>query len=89
VKSACEYPLKQIAANSDVELDRGELERVSNDKELTYDFLSGEVVNAFNAGIIDPALVVSTALKNAAAAANLFLLTKAAITTVEDTGEEL
>lgn len=89
VKAACEYPLRQIAENSGVELDRGELEEITRDIHKTYDFRSGEVVDAFNEGIIDPAKVVTTALKNATAAACLFLINKAAITTVEDTGEEL
>ena len=89
VKAACEYPLKQIAKNSAVEMDKGEVDKIIKDFRLTYNFLTGEVVDAFNEGVIDPLKVVTTALKNAVSAANLFLVTKAAITTVEETGEEL
>jgi chaperonin GroEL (HSP60 family) len=39
--------------------------------------------------VIDPAIVVKTALINAASAANMFLITDAAIVTLEDSGEEL
>jgi chaperonin GroEL len=89
VRQSCQYPLKQIAKNSEVELDRGDLTKIVDNNDLTYDFRSGEVVNAFKGGVIDPAKVVTTALQNATAAAVLFLITDAAIVTIEDGGEEI
>ena len=89
VRESCQYPLKQIAQNSAVELDKGDLSRIVDQNELTYDFRTGEVVDAFKSGVIDPTKVVTTALQNAAAAAVLFLITDAAIVTIEDSGEEL
>lgn len=89
VREACQYPLRQIANNSAVDLDKGDLTSIVDDTAKTYDFKTGEVVDAYKSGIIDPARVVVTALKNAAAAAVLFLITEAAIVTIEDSGEEL
>lgn len=89
VAEACKYPLRQIAANSDVALRKAELARIVDDNSVTYDFKTGEIVDAFKYGVIDPAKVVTTALQNAAAAAILFLITDAAIVTITDDGEEI
>jgi chaperonin GroEL len=46
---------------------------------MTIDFKTGEVVDAFEHGILDPAKVVTSALENAASGAALFLTTEAAV----------
>src|SRR5690606_16019553 len=79
VRKALEEPLKQIAVNAGLE--GGVIvERVRN---LTpgegLDAASGEYVNMFEAGIIDPAKVTRSALQNAASIAGLFLTTEAVI----------
>ncbi|MDL2342332.1 MAG: chaperonin GroEL [Patescibacteria group bacterium] len=89
VSQALKYPLRQIATNADIELDKGDLQAVVDNTTKTFDFRTGEVVDAYNSGVIDPALVVKTALVNAASAAIMFLITDAAIVTIEDNGEEL
>ncbi|WP_214326465.1 chaperonin GroEL [Nonomuraea sediminis] len=79
VKKALEEPLKQIAVNAGLE-GGVVVEKVRN---LTpgegLNAASGEYVNMFEAGIIDPAKVTRSALQNAASIAALFLTTEAVI----------
>ncbi|MET8863384.1 chaperonin GroEL [Nonomuraea sp. NPDC049421] len=79
VKKALEEPLKQIAVNAGLE-GGVVVERVRN---LTpgegLNAASGEYVNMFESGIIDPAKVTRSALQNAASIAALFLTTEAVI----------
>lgn len=89
VREACQWPLKQIALNAAVELGKDDYEDILEDDFSTLDFRTGEVVDGYERGIIDPAKVVTTALQNAASSAVLFLLTEAAIVTLQDEGEEL
>lgn len=89
VVKACYEPIKQMALNSGLELDKADLERVANDKELTIDFYTGNVVNAREAGIIDPSLVTISAVKNAASEAALFVITEGAVSITEDDSEKV
>jgi chaperonin GroEL len=79
VRKALEEPLKQIAVNAGLE-GGVVVERVRN---LTpgqgLNAASGEYVNMFESGIIDPAKVTRSALQNAASIAALFLTTEAVI----------
>ncbi|MGW6498362.1 chaperonin GroEL [Nonomuraea angiospora] len=79
VRKALEEPLKQIAVNAGLE-GGVVVERVRN---LTpgegLNAASGEYVNMFEAGILDPAKVTRSALQNAASIAALFLTTEAVI----------
>ncbi|MFB9427691.1 TCP-1/cpn60 chaperonin family protein, partial [Nonomuraea rubra] len=79
VKKALEEPLKQIAVNAGLE-GGVVVEKVRN---LTpgegLNAASGEYVNMFESGIIDPAKVTRSALQNAASIAALFLTTEAVI----------
>ncbi|MEV4891924.1 chaperonin GroEL [Nonomuraea sp. NPDC055795] len=79
VKKALEEPLKQIAVNAGLE-GGVVVERVRN---LTpgegLNAATGEYVNMFDAGILDPAKVTRSALQNAASIAALFLTTEAVI----------
>ncbi|GGS72934.1 60 kDa chaperonin 2 [Planobispora rosea] len=79
VKKALEEPLKQIAVNAGLE-GGVVVERVRN---LTpgegLNAATGEYVNMFESGIIDPAKVTRSALQNAASIAALFLTTEAVI----------
>lgn len=89
VVKACYEPIKIMAANSGLELDKADLERVAADKTLTIDFYTGKVVNAFDAGIIDPSLVTVSAVKNAASEAALFVITEGTISISEDDSEKV
>ncbi|MEV4246672.1 chaperonin GroEL [Streptosporangium canum] len=79
VKKALEEPLKQIAVNAGLE-GGVVVERV---RDLApgegLDAATGEYVNMFESGIIDPAKVTRSALRNAASIAALFLTTEAVI----------
>lgn len=89
VVKACYEPIKQMALNSGLELDKADLKKVSEDKKLTIDFYTGDVVDAFKAGIIDPSLVTVSAVKNAAAEAALFVITEGAVTAAQDDSEKI
>jgi len=76
---ALEEPVRTIAANAGQE---GSVivERLKNEQVgVGYNAASGEWVNMFEAGIVDPAKVTRTALQNAASVAAMFLTTEAVI----------
>ncbi|RBQ15517.1 chaperonin GroEL [Spongiactinospora rosea] len=79
VRKSLEEPLKQIAVNAGLE-GGVVVEKVRN---LTpgegLNAATGEYVNMFKAGILDPAKVTRSALQNAASIAALFLTTEAVI----------
>ena len=79
VRRALEEPLKQIAHNAGLE--GGVIvEKVrSLDPGFGLDAATGEYVDMFKAGIIDPTKVTRSALQNAASIAALFLTTEAVI----------
>ena len=84
VKAACEAPIRQLSENS------GENGSVivdeASSKKATegFDVISGEWVDMFKAGIIDPAKVVRTALQNAASIGGLMLTTDTLVTSIKD-----
>ncbi|MFI7058782.1 chaperonin GroEL [Streptosporangium canum] len=79
VRKALEEPLKQIAVNAGLE-GGVVVERVRGlAPGEGLDAATGEYVNMFEAGIIDPAKVTRSALRNAASIAALFLTTEAVI----------
>jgi chaperonin GroEL len=79
VRRALEEPLKQIAVNAGLE-GGVVVEKVrSLEPGLGLNAATGEYVNMFEAGIIDPAKVTRSALQNAASIAALFLTTEAVI----------
>ena len=79
VRTALEAPLRQIAVNAGLE--GGVV--VEKVKTLPpgqgLDAATGQYVDMFKAGIIDPAKVTRSALQNAASIAALFLTTEAVI----------
>ncbi len=85
VKNALVAPLKQIAENAGYE---GSLvaEKVKNAEKDTIGFnaLTGEYVDMFEAGIIDPLKVERIALQNAASIASLLLTTEAIVTEIKE-----
>lgn len=76
---ALEEPIRTIAANAGQEgsviVERLKKEAVG----VGYNAASGEWVNMFEAGIIDPVKVTRSALQNAASVAAMFLTTEAVI----------
>ncbi|MFF2483326.1 chaperonin GroEL [Paenibacillus sp. NPDC058071] len=79
VLRSLEEPIRTIAANAGQE---GSVivERLKNEKVgIGYNAASGEWVNMFEAGIVDPAKVTRSALQNAASVAAMFLTTEAVV----------
>ncbi|QDT23318.1 chaperonin GroEL [Gimesia chilikensis] len=85
VARALEGPIRQIAENCGVDgaVIADEVKALSG--AHGYNAYSGEYVDMFKAGIIDPAKVVKNALKNAASIAGLMLTTQVLITRSEST----
>jgi chaperonin GroEL len=79
VRRALEEPLKQIAINAGLE-GGVVIEKVKGLEAANgLNAATGEYVNMFDAGIIDPAKVTRSALQNASSIAALFLTTEAVI----------
>ncbi|MEK3882375.1 chaperonin GroEL [Paenibacillus sp. PL2-23] len=79
VLRALEEPIRTIAANAGQE---GSVivERLKNEQVgVGYNAATGEWVNMFEAGIVDPAKVTRSALQNAASVAAMFLTTEAVV----------
>ena len=79
VKVAIEAPLKQIALNAGLEpgVVANKVSELPVGQGLNA--ATGEYVDMFAAGIIDPAKVTRSALQNAASIAGLFLTTEAVV----------
>ena len=80
VMKALEAPIRQIVANAGVE---GSIvvNKIGENKSQTYGFnaQTEEYVDMLDAGIVDPAKVVRTALQDAASVAGLLITTEAMI----------
>ena len=91
VINALKSPTAQIVENSgekgDVIVEQL-LERLGKEKNLGYDANTGELVDMFKAGIIDPAKVARTALEMAASVAGLMLTTSVLVTELKDKNKE-
>lgn len=88
IAKVLESPLRQIASNLGVD---GSVV-VEEVKELStnmgYDANTGNYVDMFDAGIVDPAKVSRVALQNAASVAGLLLTTETLITELKEEEEE-
>ena len=80
VRTALQSPFKKILSNAGVE---NWFENIPGEGQV-YDAKSHKIVNALEAGIIDPAKVVITALKNAASVAGTILTTESVVFSVKD-----
>jgi chaperonin GroEL len=79
VYNACEVPFQQILKNAGENPTKWEIILKDVDKKHVPDITNETVVDAFEAGIIDPTKVVRCALENAAAAAVTLLMTECVI----------
>jgi chaperonin GroEL len=79
VKIALDAPLRQIAVNAGLE--GGVVVEKGRGLEPNHglDAATGQYVDLMSAGIIDPAKVTRSALRNAASIAALFLTTEAVV----------
>jgi chaperonin GroEL len=85
---ALEEPIRYIASNSGH--DGGVIadEVKSREGSVGFDANTGEFVDMFKAGIVDPTKVTRSALQNAASIAALMLTTEAMITNIKDDEKE-
>lgn len=86
---ALEEPMRQLAKNAgqDGAVVAENIRRLQNEKENPYigfEILTGEYVDMFEAGIIDPAKVTRSAVENAASIASMILTTEALITDIPE-----
>jgi chaperonin GroEL len=85
IRRACQFPVRQIAENAGKE---GSIVigKLNDGKDLNfgYDAQNDNYTDMVQAGIIDPAKVVRTALQDAASVAGLLLTTEATITDAPD-----
>jgi len=90
VCKALKVPTMQIANNSG---DQGDvivaqlLEKLQKSKNVGYDANTGQFVDMFKAGIIDPAKVARTAMQMAASVAGLMLTTNVLVTEYKEKKE--
>jgi len=89
IKSALEYPLRAIAENAGVDgaVVVNRVRNLENDSD-GYNADSGEYGDLVADGVIDPALVVTTALQNACSVSSLLLTTESLITDIPSKEEE-
>jgi chaperonin GroEL len=91
ISNALKVPTRQIADNSgehgDVIVEQL-LEKLQKDENIGYDANTGQFVNMFKAGIIDPAKVARIALQSATSVAGLMLTTNVLVTDLKDKDEE-
>jgi len=85
---ALEEPIRYIAANSGHDGGVIAEEVKSKSGAVGFDANTGNFVDMFEAGIIDPTKVTRTALQNAASIAALMLTTEAMITNIKDDEKE-
>jgi chaperonin GroEL len=85
VARAIEKPIRTIAENSGVDgAVVAEEVRDQKSPNFGYNANTGEYVDMFKAGIVDPTKVTRTALQNAASIAGLMLTTEVMVTKIED-----
>jgi chaperonin GroEL len=88
VTNALKAPTTQIVENSGEQGDVVVAKLLEKGKNIGYDANTGQFVDMFKAGIIDPAKVARTALEMAASVAGLMLTTNVLVTELKDKDED-
>jgi chaperonin GroEL len=88
VAGALASPTRQIVDNSGGEGDVVVAQLMEKSGNIGYDANTGQFVDMFKAGIIDPAKVARCTLQNAASVAGLMLTTNVLITDLKDDDKE-
>jgi chaperonin GroEL len=88
LKRALEAPARQIAENSAVDGGVVVARMMAGQGNFGFDAARKEYVDLVEAGIVDPAKVVRTALENAVSVASVLLLTEATMTEIPETKRE-
>tara|TARA_Y100000589_G_C27181017_1_gene640744 strand:- start:1026 stop:2660 length:1635 start_codon:yes stop_codon:yes gene_type:complete len=84
MRRALDAPLRQICSNAGVEPSIVAQAVREGKDDFGYDARSGEYVNMFKAGIIDPTKVARVAVQNATSIAGMILTTEAAVTEIPE-----
>jgi chaperonin GroEL len=87
ITRALEKPIRTLASNSGVDgavVAEEVRQRGEKSASIGYNANSGEYVDMFKAGIVDPTKVTRSALQNAASIASLMLTTDVLITKIDD-----
>jgi chaperonin GroEL len=87
IKNAVKAPVMQIAENAGYEPGVVALKVMEADENVGFNAATGEYVDMFEAGIIDPTKVERIALQNAASVGGLLLTTEAAVTEIKEEKE--
>ncbi len=88
IRAVLEKPMRVIVENAGKDSNEVMQKLSSSDSSIGFNANTGEYVDMFKAGIIDPLKVVKTALTNAASVASLILTTEAIITDLPEPKEE-
>ncbi len=88
VLRAVEEPIRHIASNSGIDGGIVVDEVRNSEGPIGFNANTGEYVDMFSAGIIDPTKVTRSALENAASIAGLMLTTEAMITNLKEEDEK-
>jgi len=88
VTNALKAPTTQIVENSGEQGDVVVAKLLEKGKNIGYNANTGQFVDMFKAGIIDPAKVARTALEMAASVAGLMLTTNVLVTELKDKDED-
>ena len=84
MRRALDAPLRQICSNAGVEPSIVAQAIRDGKDDFGYDARTGEYVNMFKAGIIDPTKVARVAVQNATSIAGMILTTEAAVTEIPE-----
>ena len=79
VRLAVQAPLRQMAINAGESPDIICNQVIESGSNVGYDFVSGQLVDMLEAGIIDPVKVTRTALQNAASVSGTLITTNCAV----------
>ncbi len=80
---AISAPLKQIAINAGFDAGVAVDKVLTSDSNIGFDASTGEYVDMFKAGIVDPLKVERVALQNAVSASSLLLTTEATVSDIK------
>ncbi len=82
IRRALESPLRQVATNAGAEGSLVVEHVLKQTENIGYNAATGEYVDMFKAGIVDPTKVTRSALQNAASVAAMLLTTEAVVTDI-------
>ena len=79
IRNSLKEPMCQILRNAGIEEDKIISEVISSPTEEGFDVISEEYCNMIENGIVDPTMVVCTAIKNASSVSSVLLTTEAGL----------